>query len=111
MSTVTQPFAAPATWAEFERIKPLLIDTHGNAAVSALCGKCRVRHFTVEPHAADAACPRCGSTAAHCQRPSGHDAAGWHRERVEVFDALRDDLQAQGHPQIAPWATTPGHHA
>lgn len=29
-------------------------------------------------------CPVCGSTARRCKRPSGHDAAEWHREREDA---------------------------
>jgi hypothetical protein len=104
MTGVAQAVPAPATRAEFERIKPQLIDTHGNLAVSDWCDDCRCTHFTVEPHLADVPCPHCGSSAGSCKRPSGHDAQGWHSERVDAYTALCDVREAAGLPQIAPWA-------
>lgn|GEM_PF-4405392 len=37
------------------------------------------------------ACPACGSTRRRCLRPSGHEAAAWHAQRV----ALWEDLDAR----------------
>lgn len=43
-------------------------------------------------------CPRCGSKAKRCYRPSGHDAAEWHVEREDLV--ARDCLC----PEICgPW--------
>jgi hypothetical protein len=98
-----QPVPKPATYDEYEAVKPLLIDTAGNPLKSAWCGRCQHSHFTVEPCAADVPYPQCGSTGVRCLRPSEHEAAAWHRGRVVAFDKLRDELEAAGYPQVAPW--------
>lgn len=105
---VVQPMPMPLTWEEYERAKPQMIDTRGRLLVSAVCSRCRVAHFTVEPCASDAPCPSCGSTAARCTRPSEHDAAEWHAARVTAFNQLRDELEAAGLPQVAVWGAPRG---
>ncbi len=102
--TLTQPFPKPATFDEYEKVKPFLIDTAGAPLVSEWCDSCRHAHFTVDPCVSEVPCPRCGSTRLRCVRPSEHEAAAWHHERVEAIDLLRDALEAAGVPQVAPWA-------
>jgi len=103
MAEIRQPVPRPATVDEYQRIRPQLIDTTGRPLVLARCPRCRHEHFTVEPCAAEAPCPRCGSTAARCIRPSGHEADSWHTERVTAFDRLCDARAAAGLPQVARW--------
>lgn len=101
---ITQPMPRPTTRGEYEAAKPSMIDTHGRPLVIALCMACRVEHFTVEPCLSMVPCPHCGSTRSRCMRPSEHEAAGWHTERIEAFDQLRDRLESQGIAQVAKWA-------
>lgn len=98
-----QPMPKPATIDEYRRVRPQMIDTAGRPLVLAPCASCGREHFTVEPCAHEAPCPRCGSTAGRCRRPSGHDAAEWHAERVAVFESLCDEREAAGLPQVARW--------
>lgn len=102
MSAV-QPVPAPATWAEYESIRPQLIDTLGRPLVSSWCDRCQCRHFTVDPCVAEVPCPSCGSTRARCVRPSEHEADSWHKERRARFEQLRDEREAAGIPQVARW--------
>lgn len=102
MSAV-QPIPAPTTWAEYELIRPQLVDTLGRPLVSAWCDSCQCRHFTVDPCMAEASCPVCGSTRARCVRPSGHEADSWHKDRRDRFEQLRDEMEAAGIPQVARW--------
>jgi|GEM_PF-2812775 len=104
MSVFVQAVPRPATWEEFEAIKPQLIDTLGSPLISEFCSRCRCNHFTVEPHLDEVPCPDCGSTAARCRRGSEHEASEWHKARREAFDRLRDELEAAGIPQVARWA-------
>lgn len=99
-----QPVPAPSTQSEYAAIRHLLIDTAGAPLRVTHCARCRVEHFTVEPHLDEVPCPACGSVHARCVRPSGHDAAAWHRDRVAAFDRLRDEREAAGVAQVAPWA-------
>lgn len=99
---ITQPMRRPETTAEYEAMKPWMIDTHGKPLISAYCADCRTTHFTVEPCIREVPCPDCGSTTIRCRRPSGHDAA-WHASRVAAFDELRDQRDAAGVPQVAVW--------
>ena len=103
-SGVTQPVSKPQTLEEYERIRPLMIDTWGRPLVSEWCGACRSRHFTVQPCAGAVACPRCGSRRVRCLRPSGHEADSWHRDRQAAYDRHCDELEAAGRPQVARWA-------
>lgn len=103
---VVQPVPKPATYDEYEKVKPLLIDTTGAPLVNAPCARCGVPHFTVEPHADEVPCPQCGSRRARCVRPSEHEAAEWHAARIQAFDRLRDSREAAGEPQVAPWASS-----
>lgn len=101
--SVTQTMQAPETLPEFEAIKAELVDTAGRPVVSEYCARCHCRHFTIEPHLDEIPCPRCGSTVKRCWRPSGHEADGWHVERIGLFDAVRDEKEAAGIPQVARW--------
>ncbi len=101
--TITQPMPAPRTLAEYEAAKPHMIDTLGRPLVTAWCDTCRIRHFTVEPCASEAPCPTCGSTRSRCMRPSEHEAPSWHRARVARFEALCDQRESEGLPQVARW--------
>lgn len=101
---ITQPIPRPTTRAEYEAAKPSMIDTHGRPLVITMCSACKVEHFTVEPCLSMVPCPRCGSTRSRCMRPSEHEAAEWHAERIEAFDQLRDRLEDQGIAQVAKWA-------
>ncbi len=102
MATV-QPMPRPRTIAEFETIRPQMIDTLGRPLRSSFCTACGRSHFTVEPHLSEIRCPRCRSTSARCQRPSGHDAESWHVERFEELDRISDEREAAGIPVVAPW--------
>lgn len=102
-STPRQPMPRPQTYAEYERARPHMIDTTGRPLELAWCHPCNREHFTVEPHAADAPCPRCKATTGRCIRPSGHEADAWHKGRLDAFHALCDALEAAGHPQVARW--------
>jgi len=104
---VRQPMPKPATDREYEQVKSRMIDTAGRPLVSAFCTRCRHEHFTVEPCAGEAPCPRCGSTASRCRRPSGHDAAAWHGARAAAFEALCASREAAGIPQVARWPDPP----
>ena len=88
MSAV-QPVPAPTTWAEYELIRPQLVDTLGRPLVSAWCDSCQCRHFTVDPCVAEVPCPVCGSTRARCVRPSEHEADSWHKDRRPLRAAAR----------------------
>jgi len=101
--TITQPMPKPETWAEFQTVKPRMIDTLGRPLVSEFCPGCAVTHFTVEPCVAEVPCPDCGSTKTRCMRPSEHEAAAWHAARIDAFDQLRDEREAAGLPQVAIW--------
>lgn len=98
-----QPMPRPATFDEYLRIRPQMIDTTGQPLVLTSCESCKRQHFTVEPCAVEAPCPRCGSAAGRCRRPSGHNAASWHTERVVVFEELCNAREAAGLPQVARW--------
>ena len=104
---ITQPMMRPDTWAEFEAVKSRMIDTHGRPLVSEYCSTCGTSHFTVEPCVSEVPCPTCGSTKARCMRPSEHEAAGWHADRVALFDQLRDEREAAVLPQVAVWPREP----
>lgn len=103
VNAITQIVRKPETWEEYERIRAELIDTHGRSLVRAWCKQCRCEHFTVDPCLAQVPCPRCGSDAVRCRRPSGHEAARWHSERIKAFDRLFGNLEAAGIPQVARW--------
>ena len=62
LGTRRQPMPRPATLDEYLRIRPQMIDTTGAHLVLTSCESCKRQHFTVEPCAAEAPCPRCGST-------------------------------------------------
>ena len=96
--------ARPATLGEYLAIRPRMIDTHGRPAILENCASCGRPHFTVEPCAHEAPCPRCGSTASHCRRPSGHDADAWHAERAAAFEALCAERETAGLPPGRPMA-------
>lgn len=100
---VVQPVPRPATVEEYLAVRPLMVDSHGAPLVTARCGACGVEHFTVEPCAAEVRCPRCGSTAARCRRPSGHDAAAWHSARWVELDRVSSEREARGLPAVARW--------
>jgi hypothetical protein len=40
-------------------------------------------------------CPSCGSTRRRCLRPSGHEAAEWHAERVALWENLDVETKAR----------------
>lgn len=46
---IVQPVPAPSSPDEYARIRPLLIDTHGQPLVTIDCGPCGGRHLSVEP--------------------------------------------------------------
>lgn len=98
-----QPVTKPKTWGEFFKVRPLMVDTFGNPLVSEYCARCRDEHFTVEPHIDEIVCPECGSIALRCHRPSGHDAANWHKRRFDELDRLGDEREAAGLPAVARW--------
>ncbi len=102
MATV-QPVPRPRTVADFEKIRPLMVDTLGRPLRSSFCTVCGCSHFTVEPHVSEIPCPRCKSTGIRCQRPSGHDADSWHIERFEELDRISDERAAAGIAVVAPW--------
>lgn len=105
-SEIRQPMARPATIGEYLAARPHMIDTHGRPLRLDDCARCGREHFTVEPCAHEAPCPRCGATASRCRRPSGHEAAAWHAERIDAFDMLCATREAAGLPQVARWPTT-----
>lgn len=99
-----QPFLKPATRDEYERIKPQLVDSSGKPLESVFCSACGVKHFTVEPCLVAVRCPSCGSVAARCRRPSGHDT-NWHADRVAELERVTRGRDAAGLPVVAPWPT------
>lgn len=103
MRTVRQPMPKPTTYEEYLRLRPSMIDTAGQALELFNCRRCAREHFTVEPCADEAPCPRCGSTAARCHRPSGHDADTWHTSRILAYESLCAEREAAGIPQVARW--------
>ena len=104
---ITQPMDRPDTWAEFEAVKPRMIDTLGRPLISEWCSGCGASHFTVEPCVSEVPCPDCGSTRLRCLRPSGHEAAEWHASRIAAFDRVRDEREAAGMAQVALWPRKP----
>ena len=103
MTTHFQPVLKPSTWGEYMAIRDLMIDTHGHPLVVAQCDQCSSSHFTVEPCLSEIACPDCGSTAARCQRPSGHDAAAWHASRQAELERITVEREARGVAVVARW--------
>lgn len=101
---ILQPVPRPRTVDEFLKIRPQLVDTNGAKLVSFYCTRCRQKHFTVEP--CRPPCPRCGSTAARCHRPSEHDAQDWHAARWAELDRLSEQRAAAGFPVVARWAAS-----
>lgn len=93
----------PRTVGEYLAARPQMIDTHGEPLRLARCASCAREHFTVEPCAAEAPCPRCASTSSRCRRPSGHEADAWHAERAAAFEELCAEREAAGLPQVARW--------
>ncbi len=64
-----------------------------------LCEKCRRCNTFGETCPASLRCPTCGSTAVRCRRPSGHDAAEWHRAPLKAaadVDAARGGRRRPG---------------
>lgn len=100
---VRQPIVKPATIDEYLAVRHALIDTHRRPLVVVPCAHCGREHFTVEPCAHEVPCPTCGSTASRGRRPSDHDAAAWHTERVNALEALCAQREAAGSPQAARW--------
>ena len=103
MSGVRQPMPRPRTVGEYVAARSQMIDSHGEPLRLAYCASCAREHFTVEPCAAEAACPRCASTSSRCRRPSGHEADAWHVERAAAFEQLCAAREAAGLPQVARW--------
>jgi hypothetical protein len=103
VTALVQPVLKPSTWGEYLAVRERMIDTHGRPLVIAHCDQCSSSHFTVEPCLSDVACPDCGSTAARCQRPSGHEAAAWHASRINELERITAQREAHGAPAVAPW--------
>ncbi len=102
VTEIRQPMTRPKTVDEFRKARPRMIDTDGAPLVSAQCPTCEQVHLTVEPCRPQ--CPECGSTAARCMRPSGHEAQDWHAARWAALDRLSDERLAAGLPVVARWA-------
>lgn len=74
-----QPMPRPATFDEYLRIRPQMIDTTGQPLVLTSCESCKRQHFTVEPCAVEA----------------------------PARAAARPPADAGGHPATTPRAGTP----
>lgn len=100
---------APKTFDEYIRVRDSgrMIDTLGRPLELFDCDRCGCRHFAVEPCMRDVKCPDCGSTAQRCKRGSGHDAAEYHKARMDAFYQLCDELEEQGIAQVARWLPKP----
>ena len=76
-----------------------IIGMTGLPVALRLCEKCRRCNTFGETCPASLRCPTCGSTAVRCRRPSGHDAAEWHRARLKAaadVDAARGGRRRPG---------------
>lgn len=103
---IAQPVPAPSSPEEYARIRPLLIDTHGQPLVTIDCGPCGGRHLSVEPCVADIPCPTCASTGPRCRRPSEHDTDAWHAARLKLRTRILDQREYDGQPVPARWPST-----
>lgn len=111
--SVVQPVPPPRTREQHDRYwrDGVLIDLAGRPLRKRACEQCDGEHAGGEPCHIEVVCPGCGSTARHCYRPSGHEAA-WHAERVAELERLIGLLIAAGDLTIAaPWPSRPSANA
>jgi hypothetical protein len=103
---ITQPHPKPTLMVDFLAMVEAgeLVAMDGSRIVPKPCGRCKDSVNLGDTCPASVECPDCHSTAVRCKRPSGHEAASWHKARIEAARAIDDQRQAAGDPTVpAPW--------